>query len=363
VRRRCAALLALVALCAAAPPMRAAAGPFPDRPIRVLAGEAGAQSDTMARVLAPVLAATLGQPVVVENRSGAGGTIAALRTVQSRPDGYTLLLGGANNVVLGPLVRRDLAYDPSRDLVPLGGVGRAPYGVAVAKHVDAADLAGFVAYARARPGELAFGSSGVGSSSHAALALLASRAGLSLLHVPYRGSPLALNDLVAGRIDVFACDLSLLLPYAFVALLGVGLLAVTLISISVQTLVPDTVVVFGHNWYLPGLSGSILYLLGLATEALMIAAIYHFLPVGRIPLRYALVGGITATALWEIIRHVLVWYFNGLSNASVVYGSLTSAVVILFSLEIAATLLLLGAEVIAEYERLESPPSDSSPDR
>ena len=214
MRRRCAALLALVALCAAAPPMRAAAGPFPDRPIRVLAGEAGAQSDTMARVLAPVLAATLGQPVVVENRSGAGGTIAALRTVQSRPDGYTLLLGGANNVVLGPLVRRDLAYDPSRDLVPLGGVGRAPYGVAVAKHVDAADLAGFVAYARARPGELAFGSSGVGSSSHAALALLASRAGLSLLHVPYRGSPLALNDLVAGRIDVFACDLSLLLPYA-----------------------------------------------------------------------------------------------------------------------------------------------------
>ena len=157
--------------------------------------------------------------------------------------------------------------------------------------------------------------------------------------------------------------LSLLLPYAFVALLGVGLLAVTLISISVQTLVPDTVVVFGHNWYLPGLSGSILYLLGLATEALMIAAIYHFLPVGRIPLRYALVGGITATALWEIIRHVLVWYFNGLSNASVVYGSLTSAVVILFSLEIAATLLLLGAEVIAEYERLESPSSDSSPDR
>ena len=154
--------------------------------------------------------------------------------------------------------------------------------------------------------------------------------------------------------------LSLLLPYAFVALLGVGLLAVTLISIGVQTLVPDSGVVFGRNW---SLSGTILHLLGLATEALMIAAIYHFLPVGRIALRYALVGGITATALWEIIRHVLVWYFNGLSNASVVYGSLTSAVIILFSLEIAATLLLLGAEVIAEYERLESPSSDSPSDR
>jgi YihY family inner membrane protein len=152
--------------------------------------------------------------------------------------------------------------------------------------------------------------------------------------------------------------LSLLLPYAFVGLLGVGLLAVTLISISVQTLVPESGVIFGRDWYLPGLSGTILRLLGLATEALMIAAIYHFLPVGRIALRYALVGGITATALWEIIRHVLVWYFNGLSNASVVYGSLTSAVIILFSLEIAATLLLLGAEVIAEYERLEQPASD-----
>ena len=152
--------------------------------------------------------------------------------------------------------------------------------------------------------------------------------------------------------------LSLLLPYAFVALLGVGLLAVTLISISVQTLVPESGVIFGRDWYLPGLSGTLLRLLGLATEALMIAAIYHFLPVGRIALRYALVGGITATALWEIIRHVLVWYFNGLSNASVVYGSLTSAVIILFSLEIAATLLLLGAEVIAEYERLEQPAPD-----
>jgi YihY family inner membrane protein len=152
--------------------------------------------------------------------------------------------------------------------------------------------------------------------------------------------------------------LSLLLPYAFVGLLSVGLLAVTLISISVQTLVPDSLVVFGRDWYLPGLSGTLLHLLGLATEALMIAAIYHFLPVGRIALRYALVGGITATALWEIIRHVLVWYFNGLSNASVVYGSLTSAVIILFSLEIAATLLLLGAEVIAEYERLEQPAPD-----
>lgn len=149
--------------------------------------------------------------------------------------------------------------------------------------------------------------------------------------------------------------LSLLLPYAFVALLGLSLLAVTLISSGVQAVLPDNIVLFGHPWSLVGLSGALLYLLGLATETLILAAIYHFVPVGRIPLRHALVGGFSAAVLWEIIRHLLIWYFTTLSKASVVYGSLTSAVVILFSLEIAATLLLLGAQVIAEYEQLALP--------
>ena len=157
--------------------------------------------------------------------------------------------------------------------------------------------------------------------------------------------------------------LSMLLPFGFVALLGIGLLAVTLISVSVQTLMPENLVLFGRTWALHGLSGTLLYLLGLTAETLIIAAIYHFLPVGRIAVRYALVGGLTATALWEIIRHLLVWYFTSLSNASVVYGSLTSTVVILFSLEIGATLLLLGAEVIAEYERLGRLTEDEVPGR
>ncbi|MDP3537811.1 MAG: YihY/virulence factor BrkB family protein [Azonexus sp.] len=148
---------------------------------------------------------------------------------------------------------------------------------------------------------------------------------------------------------------SLLLPYGFVALLGLSLLTLTLISITVQTVMPENIDIFGRQWALAGLSGSILYLLGLTAETMILAAIYHFLPVGRIPLRHALVGGFTAAALWEIIRHLLVWYFTTLSTASVVYGSLTSTVVALFSLEIGATLLLLGAQVIAEYERLAEP--------
>ena len=148
---------------------------------------------------------------------------------------------------------------------------------------------------------------------------------------------------------------SLLLPYAFVALLGVSLVAVTLISVGVQAAMPESIVLFGRPWYLHGFAGALLYLLGLTAETLILAAIYHFLPVGRIAVRYALIGGFTAALLWEIIRHLLVWYFTSLSQASVVYGSLTSTVVILFSLELSATLLLLGAEVIAEYERLDRP--------
>lgn len=150
---------------------------------------------------------------------------------------------------------------------------------------------------------------------------------------------------------------SLLLPYGFVALLGLSLLTLTLISITVQTVMPENIDIFGRQWALAGLSGSILYLLGLAAETMILAAIYHFVPVGRIPLRHALVGGFAAAALWEIIRHLLVWYFTTLSKASIVYGSLTSTVVALFSLEIGATLLLLGAQVIAEYERLAEAPT------
>src|SRR6185369_166260 len=151
--------------------------------------------------------------------------------------------------------------------------------------------------------------------------------------------------------------LALLLPYGFVALLGLGLVALTLVSIAIQTLTPESIVVFGRDWPLAGLSGNLLYILGLAAEALSLAAIYHFAPDGRIPLRHALVGGFTAAALWEIIRHLLVWYFTTLSSDSVVYGSLTSTVVALFSLEIGATVLLLGAQIIAEYERLAQPPA------
>src|SRR6266705_4809367 len=141
---------------------------YPDRPIKIVVAEVGTQSDLMARAIAPSLERALGQPVVIDNRGGAGGTIGAQRVVQARADGYTMLVGGVNNIVLAPLQRADMLYAPATDLVPLGGIARVPYGIAIAGGIPAANLAEFIAYARAHPGKLSFASSGAGSSSQLA---------------------------------------------------------------------------------------------------------------------------------------------------------------------------------------------------
>ena len=145
---------------------------------------------------------------------------------------------------------------------------------------------------------------------------------------------------------------SALIPYCYILSLGVGLLLVTLVAGSLQAVGRESVDLFGHTWSLHGLSGALLYLLGFAGEIFVLTSVYLVMPAGRLDVRHALIGGVTAAVLWEITRHVLVWYFATLSQVSVVYGSLTTAIVVLLSLEIAATLLLLGAQVISEYERL-----------
>jgi YihY family inner membrane protein len=145
---------------------------------------------------------------------------------------------------------------------------------------------------------------------------------------------------------------SALLPYCYIFVLGVGLLLVTVVSGGLQVLGQESINLFGREWSLGGFSGLLLYLVGLAGEICLLTSIYMVMPVGNLSLRHALIGGVTAALLWEITRHVLVWYFATLSQVNVVYGSLTTAIVALLSLEIAATLLLFGAQVISEYERL-----------
>ena len=147
--------------------------------------------------------------------------------------------------------------------------------------------------------------------------------------------------------------ISALLPYCFILLLGVGFLAVTIVSAGLQALATRSIHFLGHVWSLDPLSVAILYLMGVAGEILLLTALYLVMPVGRLSFRHALIGGVTAALLWEATRHLLTWYFASVSKVNVVYGSLSTAIVVLLSLEIAATLVLFGAQVIAEYERLE----------
>ena len=154
---------------------------------------------------------------------------------------------------------------------------------------------------------------------------------------------------------------SAILPYCYILFLGIGLLMTTLVAGSLQAIGKESIDFLGHSWSLHGVSGALLYCLGLAGEVLLLTSVYMVMPVGRLSLKHALIGGVTATILWEITRHILVWYFATLSQISVVYGSLTTAIVVLFSLEIGATLLLLGGQVISEFERVGLRPADAPP--
>src|SRR3954463_8925362 len=144
---------------------------------------------------------------------------------------------------------------------------------------------------------------------------------------------------------------SLLLPFGYILFMGALLFLGTFVLADLLAIGKLSIVLEGHSWSLGLISSASLYVAGVLGEILVISSIYYFMPVGRLSLSHALIGGATAGILWEIIRHGLVWYFSTLSQVNVVYGSLATAIIVLLSFEIVATLLLLGAQVIAEYER------------
>ena len=156
---------------------------------------------------------------------------------------------------------------------------------------------------------------------------------------------------------------SAVLPYCYIVALGIGIMVVTLVAGALQVMGTECVWLFNYKWSLNGVSGVLLYLLGLAGEILVLTSIYLVMPVGRLSIWHAFIGGATAALLWEVARHVLVWYFSTLSQVNLVYGSMTTAIVVMFSLEIAATLLLLGAQVIAEYERVGQAGGSTPPEK
>ncbi|MEJ2696213.1 MAG: YihY/virulence factor BrkB family protein [Candidatus Sulfobium sp.] len=151
---------------------------------------------------------------------------------------------------------------------------------------------------------------------------------------------------------------SVIIPYAYIFLVAMGMLVVSFISGALQTLEGRQLVILGWNLSLEGASRIAVYAMGIAGEVLMLTSIYLVMPVGRITFRHALLGGISATFLWEITRRILVWYYSTLSLVNVIYGSFAAAVVTLLSIEVAAVILLFGAQVIAELDRRMKSPAE-----
>jgi tripartite-type tricarboxylate transporter receptor subunit TctC len=197
-RSLAAALLLGLALTGAA-----AAETYPARPIRIIVStSAGGITDLAARILGAHITAATGQPVVIDNRSGAGGNIAMEAVAKAAPDGYTLGVANTGNIVINPALYRHMPYDPLKDLVPVAPIGVVPLFLVVNGKVPARTLAEFIAYAKAVPDQLSYGSAGTGTTPHLAADAFIRRAGLNIVHVPYRGSAPATMDVISGNIPM-----------------------------------------------------------------------------------------------------------------------------------------------------------------
>jgi tripartite-type tricarboxylate transporter receptor subunit TctC len=175
---------------------------YPTRPVRLMVGFAAGQAiDILARLVGQSLSDRLGQQFIIENRPGAGGNIATEMVVRSAPDGYTLLVVGANNAINASLYDK-LNFNVLRDIVPVAGIYRVPQVMEVNPDLPVHTVPEFIAYAKANPGKINFGSAGSGSVAHVTGEFFKMMTGVEMQHVPYRGAPLALTDLIAGQVHV-----------------------------------------------------------------------------------------------------------------------------------------------------------------
>ncbi|WP_165982435.1 Bug family tripartite tricarboxylate transporter substrate binding protein [Dankookia rubra] len=205
---------AVLALPFLLPAIRAwAQSNFPDRPVRLIVPFApGGNSDTVARVMAPKLSEKLGQPVVVENRAGAAGNVAATAFARAKPDGTTIFLGSNGPLTVNPVIQANLGYDPARDFTPVGLFVRTPNVLAVRRSVPAQTLAELIALSQSAPGSISTGSSGTGSTSHLAIESFNAATGAGLQHVPYGSGGAMTPDLIAGNIKAGMTEISTVLP-------------------------------------------------------------------------------------------------------------------------------------------------------
>ncbi|MBR0660824.1 Bug family tripartite tricarboxylate transporter substrate binding protein [Neoroseomonas oryzicola] len=203
---------ALIAAATAAFPVTAGAWQ-PPRPMRILVPLApGGTADTIARIVADPMAATLGQPVLIENRPGGNGSVAAISVARGPADGLTLLYCSPSIQILNPLMMRNIPYDAMADFTPVVALMRAPKVLVVRPDFPAHSVAELIALAKSRPGGLTYASAGIGSSAHLAGALFAQMAGIEMLHIPYRGTAPGVQDLMGGRVDMILDTAAALLP-------------------------------------------------------------------------------------------------------------------------------------------------------
>ncbi len=204
----------LVALPAVALPLLAQAQSYPSKPIKLIVPfPAGGATDILARALSQKLGEKIGQAVVVENRPGAGGTIGSDAAAKSAPDGYTLLLATSSTHSIGPAINPKIPYDAFADFTPLGYVATSPNLVLVPNSFPASTIKEFIDFARKNPGKLNYASSGNGTIVHLTTELFKAMSGTYMVHIPYRGTALAIPDLVSGKVDVLFDSLVTGLPH------------------------------------------------------------------------------------------------------------------------------------------------------
>jgi len=212
---RRAALGGIAALpLASVPDVRAQAVDFPDRPLRLIVGfPPGGPNDLLARIVAPGIGERLRRSVVVENRAGANGEIAAASVAKSPPDGSVIMLASNGSTTVAPALNRNLAYDIRSDFAAVAPIGINPMLLVVRNDLPAKDVAGLLALARAQPGKLNGASAGAGGATHLALELFKSMGKVDIVHVPYKGGGPAMADLMAGLVDIYFGGLSTALPH------------------------------------------------------------------------------------------------------------------------------------------------------
>jgi tripartite-type tricarboxylate transporter receptor subunit TctC len=203
----------LIVVLAALSVLPAQAEQYPVRPVTIMVPfAAGGGSDLLARLVAQKLEQKLGKPFIIENRPGAGTTLAAMTTVRATPDGYTLMQATSSTMAINVSMHKKLPYEPLKDLVPVALLSSSPFFLVVNNDLPVKTVAELIALAKSKPNSLNYGSGGPGSMHHLSTELLESLAGIKMTHVPYKATPPAMNDLLAGHIQVLFGDTTSVLP-------------------------------------------------------------------------------------------------------------------------------------------------------